>query len=93
MMSLLHSFYSWGLAGVVLLSTIFFSLFGLENWRILAILWAIIPSIGAIGFCFVPIYKLDGDTDVQSIEKRHSLTKMPIFWILFGLIISSQNVL
>ncbi len=58
-MSLLHSFYCWGQAGVVLLSTLFFKLFGIENWRILACLWAIIPTIGAIGFSVVPIYSLN----------------------------------
>lgn len=35
-MSLLHSFYCWGHVGVVLLSTIFFSVFGIGNWKILA---------------------------------------------------------
>ena len=49
-MSLLHSFYSWGLAGVVLLSTIFFALVGIEHWRILSCLWAIIPAVGALAF-------------------------------------------
>ena len=87
MMSLLHSFYSWGLAGVVLLSTIFFSIFGLDNWRFLSALWGIIPLIGAIGFCFVPIYKLDGDVDTSDQENQRSFTKLPIFWILFGIMI------
>ena len=38
-MSLLHSFYCWGHVAVVLISTIFFALFGLGSWKILAILW------------------------------------------------------
>lgn len=87
MMAVLHSFYCWGLAGVVLLSTIFFSLFGIENWRILSALWAIIPIIGAIGFCFVPIYKLDGDTEKAQDKKQKPLTKMPVFWIFFGIML------
>ena len=33
-MSLLHSFYCWGHVGVVLLSTLFFAVFGIENWKI-----------------------------------------------------------
>lgn len=36
-MSLLHSFYCWGHVGVVLISTLFFSIFGIENWKILAL--------------------------------------------------------
>ena len=42
-MSLLHSFYCWGHVGVVLISTVFFRLAGVGNWRILTVLWALIP--------------------------------------------------
>ena len=42
-MSLLHSFYCWGSVGVILLSTVFFSVFGIGNWKWLACIWAIIP--------------------------------------------------
>lgn len=34
-MSLLHSFYCWGHVGVVLVSTIFFKIVGMENWHLL----------------------------------------------------------
>ena len=57
-MSLLHSFYCWGLAAVSLLSTLFFAIFGIENWRYLALFWAIIPLADAIMFTRVPIYTL-----------------------------------
>ena len=64
-MSLLHSFYCWGQMGVTLLSTLFFKAFGIEHWRLLACLWAIIPAIGAVAFSFVPIYKLEGDSNIS----------------------------
>lgn len=81
-MSLLHSFYSWGLAGVVLLSTLFFALVGIEHWRILSCLWALIPAVGAIAFCFVPIYDLDHLK--QEDGKEHaSLLRSGIFWVFF----------
>ena len=58
-MSLLHSFYCWGQAGVVMLSGAFFAIFDIDqHWRTLPFLWAIIPMIGAIAFCVVPIYYL-----------------------------------
>ena len=57
-MSLLHSFYSWGQVGVVLLSTIYFSLFGTANWKILAVLWAAIPVFNFFVFLRVPIAPL-----------------------------------
>ena len=49
-MSLLHSFYCWGSVGVILLSTAFFALFGVERWRILACLWAVIPLYNVFNF-------------------------------------------
>ena len=36
-MSLLHSFYCWGHVSVDIISTIFFSVFGILNWKYLAI--------------------------------------------------------
>ena len=79
-MSLLHSFYSWGLAGVVILSTLFFTFVGIEHWRLLSALWAIIPAVGAIAFCFVPIYKLEADASRENDQPK-KLGKSGIFWI------------
>ena len=87
MMAFLHSFYSWGLAGITLLSTAFFFVFGVENWRSLLLLWAIIPFIGGIGFCFVPIYKLDGDTRHEDRSQVKPIYKFPIFWLFFGIML------
>ena len=53
-MSMLHSFYCWGYAGVVLISTVFFQAAGIENWKILALLWAVLPVCNAIIFTRVP---------------------------------------
>ncbi|MBR5438302.1 MAG: MFS transporter [Clostridia bacterium] len=54
-MSLLHSFYCWGQMSVVLLSTLFFTVFSVESWRYLAFLWSIIPLLNSIFFSLVPI--------------------------------------
>lgn len=54
-MSLLHSFYCWGHCGVVIISTLFFTAFGIENWHILAIIWALIPFVNGIMFTCVPL--------------------------------------
>ncbi len=79
-MSLLHSFYCWGHVGVVLLSTLFFWFFGIANWKILALLWVIIPVCNGILFCKVPIAPLieEGETGMSLQE----LCKNRIFWIL-----------
>ena len=55
-MSLLHSFYCWGHAGVVLISTMFFYVVGIDNWKILAIIWAVIPIGNAFVFQRFPLH-------------------------------------
>lgn len=79
-MSLLHSFYCWGHVGVVLLSTLFFKLCGIENWKILALIWAVIPIVNGIVFCKAPIASL-----IEDGEKGMSLRDLcrnQMFWIL-----------
>lgn len=86
-MSLLHSFYSWGLAGVVLLSTLFFTFVGIEHWRFLSCLWAIVPAVGAVAFCFVPIYELKAAEETEG--GGHSLLRSGLFWIFFIMMFSA----
>ena len=78
-MSLLHSFYCWGHLAVVLLSTLFFRLVGIEHWRLLALLWAVIPVANCFYFSFVPLYPITGDKEPLSIR---GLFRRKIFWWL-----------
>ena len=86
-MSMLHSFYCWGHVGVVAISTIFFKLFGIDNWKLLAVVWALIPLCNAFVFIRVPIASLieEGETGLSIKE----LFSMKIFWILFIMMICS----
>lgn len=79
-MALLHSFYCWGSMGVVLLSTVFFSLAGVGNWKILAGIWALIPLINGFLFANVPINTLiaEGEQGMKLKELLRSKT----LWIL-----------
>ncbi len=86
MMSLLHSFYCWGAVGMVLGSTIFFAVFGVENWRILTLIWALIPLVNTFNFITCPIQRLLEDG--ESLPVR-SLLGMPLFWLLILLMICS----
>ena len=79
-MSLLHSFYCWGHVLVIVFSTLFFILFGIHNWKILACIWAIIPLINFLYFCKVPIPKLVEEGQETSTGK---LFKKGVFWKLF----------
>ena len=79
-MSLLHSFYCWGQAGVVLFSSLFFAFFEAKtHWIYLPYFWALIPLMGAVAFCFVPIYRLPEED--RATAKKHPLWKRPIFWL------------
>lgn len=79
-MSLLHSFYCWGHVGVVLFSTLFFKIFGIDNWKILTCIWIIIPLANAFLFSRVPLAPLvkDGETGLS----MPALFKNRIFWLL-----------
>ncbi|HBA97145.1 MAG TPA: MFS transporter [Lachnospiraceae bacterium] len=79
-MSMLHSFYCWGHAGVVLISTLFFYVAGIEKWKILAVIWAVIPIGNAFVFAKVPIAPLieDGESGLELKD----LFRIKVFWIL-----------
>lgn len=79
-MSLLHSFYCWGCTGVVLLSTVFFAIFGIRHWRIMTIIWMLLPIANMILFTRVPIYSLQED-GVKGMSLG-GLFKEKIFWML-----------
>ena len=77
-MSLLHSFYCWGSVGVILLSTVFFAVFGIENWRWLACIWALIPLYNVYNFASCPIETLVEDGKGMTIR---TLFKTPMFFL------------
>ena len=86
MMSLLHSFYCWGAVGVILGSTIFFTVFGLTNWKILTLIWALVPLYNAFNFISCPIERLVEDGESMNTSQ---LLRLPLFWLLILLMICS----
>ena len=85
-MSLLHSFYCWGHVAVVLGSTLFFQVCGIQNWKLLACLWAILPLLNAVYFGIVPIYPIAGGHADMSVK---GLFGQKVFWILLVLMIGA----
>lgn len=85
-MSLLHSFYCWGSVLVVLLSTVLFNVMGVENWRIISCLWAVIPFLNIFYFSQVPIATLVEEGESMSIKQ---LMCSKIFWVLALLMVCS----
>lgn len=85
-MSLLHSFYCWGHAVVVILSTVFFKVAGVENWRILPLFWAVVPGFNILLFALSPVLSFTGDEGKSSGRKLFS---MRLFWLFVLLMICS----
>ena len=85
-MSFLHSFYCWGSMAVILGSTIFFALFGVENWKILTLIWALVPLYNVFNFINCPIEKLVEDGKSMGVTK---LLKTPLFWLMILLMVCS----
>lgn len=84
-MSLLHSFYCWGCVGVVLISTAFFAIFGTENWKMLTLIWALLPIANGIFFSQVPIAPLVAeDEDGMGMKE---LVRQKMFWVLMLLMV------
>lgn len=85
-MSLLHSFYCWGAVGTILISTIFFIIFGMECWKWMAVLWALIPAVNIYNFATCPIEHL---VDEEEGMKAGALFRKPLFWISACLMVCS----
>ena len=79
-MSLLHSFYCWGVVATVLFSTGFFVVFGIENWEILSVILALVPLTNMFFFTAVPLYPIgDAENDEPNYKK---LFTQKIFWLM-----------
>ena len=84
MMSLLHSFYCWGAAAVILGSTLFFAVFGTADWKILTLIWALVPLCNVFNFSTCPIERLVEDGESM---RPGQLLRLPLFWLLILLMV------
>lgn len=84
-MSMLHSFYCWGHVGVVVFSTLFFSLVGIAHWKLMALIWALVPLYNMCVFFKVPMAPLlaDGETGMNLLE----LFREKLFWLFLVMMI------
>lgn len=85
-MSLLHSFYCWGSVGTIAVSTLFFAVFGMDSWKWLAVLWAIVPAVNVYNFATCPIEHLVDEGEGMKIRE---LFRKPVFWIAVCLMVCS----
>ena len=84
-MALLHSFYCWGQASVVFITTFAVKFIGEGNWIYLPMVWAIIPFINMFAFIKVPIIPPvpEGESEMRISE----LFRQPTFIICMALML------
>ncbi len=88
MMSLLHSFYCWGSVGVILISTLFFTAFGVDRWRVLAVIWAVIPLYNIYNFVTCPMEPLVKEGRSMTMAQ---LFRTRAFWVFIVLMVCAGS--
>ena len=83
-MSLLHSFYCWGSVGTIVISTAFFAIFGMNAWKWLTVIWALVPAINIYNFATCPIVPIVEEGKGMGIRQ---LAKKPLFWVSICLMV------
>lgn len=86
-MNFLHSAYCWGAMAVILLTTALFSLVGLDHWRLVAFVWAVVPVLNAMLLSRVPIATPE-DSGAAGMRLR-DLLRSRVFAVLVLLMVCS----
>ncbi len=87
-MSLLHSFYCWGQLFTIIVSTLFFVIFGIENWRIMSVIWAFVPLLNFFYCIFIPINQLTEKGQALSFKKLFS---NKVFWMFLLIMVCAGS--
>lgn len=80
-MSFLHSFYCWGQAATVIITTLLLVLWGRGNWLYIPFFWAVLPAINTVLFSVAPILELEGDKN-HSFKLRSVLKNKQFYLFL-----------
>ena len=83
-MSLLHSFYCWGTVGTIVISTLFFTVFRMDSWKWLAVIWALVPLYNIYNFATCPIVPIVEEGQGMGIRQ---LGRKPLFWAAICLMV------
>ena len=87
-MSMAHSFYCWGQAAVVLISTLLLWRFSQGMWRLLPIGWALIPLANSVAFARVPLMPATPESERTKIG---TLLKSKAFFIAILMMVASGS--
>ncbi len=71
-MSMLHSLYAYGVLSVVVISSIYFKLFGTQNWLYLVLFFAILPIFSSVLFSTTPLPEMSVGGNSNTKKHRRS---------------------
>ena len=79
-----HPSYVWVMAMTVAIDAFqcipFFTVFGIANWKVLALVWAAVPIFNGVLFATAPIYPLNPEGGAGLTLKE--LCRNKVFWLL-----------
>lgn len=81
-MAVLHSFYCWGQAFTIVVTTALVYLFGYKGWANIPLIWSVIPFLNMFSFLFVPIVEPDPDQKQDKLIDLIKNKKFVIFIVM-----------
>ena len=84
-MAILHSFYAWGVVLTVIVSTSVLAIIGRDKWNFIVTGWLIVPVIGFILSCIMPVPKPESGENERTAGSFRILIK-PAFILFLAMI-------
>lgn len=81
-MAILHSFYCWGQAFTVVVTTALVFLFGYRNWTFIPLVWAVIPFLNMFAFFKVPILEPKKDEKQETLKELLKNEKFRLYMVM-----------
>lgn len=81
-MAFLHSFYCWGQAFIVPITTALVFVFGYENWSYIPLIWAVVPFLNMFSFLKVPIVEPDKEQKQSTLIELLKTPKFVIYMLM-----------
>ena len=92
-MTTLHSLYGYGVVSVVVISSVFLKIFGIESWTYLTLLWAILPLISCALFCTCDLPPMALSQPAAGKKKTAGRTWLSLCVVCIFLGGASENVM
>ena len=81
-MAFLHSFYCWGQAFIVPVTTVLVFALGYKNWSYIPLIWAVVPFLNMFSFLKVPIVEPDKEQKQSTLIELLKTPKFVIYMLM-----------